>query len=230
MREEDFEKAWLAKFSRQLDEKAGRRIREKIMRGSEDLSTDSDREDVIRWSKGAMELLDSLVEEKNRKDIMTGCACQYPISQLQEIRRTCEETRDVDIVHQMLQDQFESFLKDELKLENHIINEIITRGWGLAGIRKGNTIIATKIPKSGCLKQYMEEQDPAKRRALYCHCPRVRDAIQSGIHVSSTYCYCGAGFYKGIWEYVLQKPVEVELLKSVLAGDDCCKIAIYLPE
>lgn len=230
MREEDFEKAWLAKFSRQLDEKAGRKIREKIMKGSEDLSRASNREDVIRWSKRAMELLDSLVEEKTRKDIMTGCACQYPISQLQKVKETFEETQDVDTVHKMLQDQFESFLKDELELEDHVINEIITRGWGLAGIKKGSTIIATKIPKSGYLIQYMEEQDPARRRALYCHCPRVRDAVQSGITISPTYCYCGAGFYKGIWEHVLQKPVQVELLKSVLAGDDCCKVAIHLPE
>jgi predicted hydrocarbon binding protein len=230
MREEDFEKAWLAKFSRQLDEKAGRKIREKIMRGSEDLSMGSNREDVIRWSKRAMELLDSVVEGKNRKEIMTGCACQYPGSQLQEIREAFEKTRDVDTVYQMLQDQFESFLKDELELEDHVINEIITRGWGLAGIKKGNTITATKIPKSGYLKQYMEEQDPTRRRALYCHCPRVRDAVQSGVDISPTYCYCGAGFYKGIWEYVLQNPVEVELLKSVLAGNDCCEIAIYLPE
>lgn len=177
-----------------------------------------------------MELLDSLVEEKTRKDIMTGCACQYPISQLQKVKETFEETQDVDTVHKMLQDQFESFLKDELELEDHVINEIITRGWGLAGIKKGSTIIATKIPKSGYLIQYMEEQDPARRRALYCHCPRVRDAVQSGITISPTYCYCGAGFYKGIWEHVLQKPVQVELLKSVLAGDDCCKVAIHLPE
>ncbi|MBU6998371.1 MAG: hypothetical protein HXS41_10915 [Theionarchaea archaeon] len=230
MREEDFEKAWLAKFSRQLDEKAERNVREKIMTGSENFSVTSNREDVIRWSKGAMELLDSLVEEKNRKDIMTGCACQYPTSQLREIRRIFEETQDIDTVHQMLQNQFELFLRDELGLEDHIINEIITGGWGLAGIKKGNTIIATKIPKSGYITEYMEEKDPAKRRALYCHCPRVRDAVQSGITISPTYCYCGAGFYKGIWEYVLQKPVDVELLKSVLAGDECCEIAIHLPE
>ncbi|MBU7014575.1 MAG: hypothetical protein HXS43_07070 [Theionarchaea archaeon] len=230
MREEDFEKAWLLKFSRQLDEKAGRKIRETIMRGSEDLSMDSSREDVIRWSKGAMELLDSLVDEKDRRDILTACACQYPVSQLQEIRQTFKETQDVDTVHQMLQDQFESFLKNELKLEDHIIEEISTRGWGLAGIKKGNTITATKIPKSGYLMQYMDEQDPAKRRALYCHCPRVRDAVRSGITISPTYCHCGAGFYKGIWEYVLKRPVEVECLKSVLAGDDYCEIAIHLPE
>jgi predicted hydrocarbon binding protein len=47
--------------------------------------------------------------------------------------------------------------------------------------------------------------------------------------LSPTYCYCGAGFYQGIWEEILQQPVQVELLESVLKGDDVCKIAIYLP-
>jgi predicted hydrocarbon binding protein len=48
--------------------------------------------------------------------------------------------------------------------------------------------------------------------------------------LSPTYCYCGAGFYKGIWEEITQQNVEVELLESVLQGDDVCKIAIHLPE
>jgi len=44
-----------------------------------------------------------------------------------------------------------------------------------------------------------------------------------------TYCYCGAGFYKGIWEEILQEPVEVEVLESVLKANEVCKIAIHLP-
>ena len=47
--------------------------------------------------------------------------------------------------------------------------------------------------------------------------------------LSPTYCYCGAGFYKGLWEGILQKPVMVEILESVMKGDDVCKIAIHLP-
>lgn len=100
---------------------------------------------------------------------------------------------------------------------------------GLAGVKKGDTIIATKIPKSGYLAEYMKETDPKKKRQLYCHCPRVRDVLKIKETISPTYCYCGAGFYKGIWEKILQKPVEVELLKSVLKGDDVCRIAVYLP-
>ena len=44
------------------------------------------------------------------------------------------------------------------------------------------------------------------------------------------YCYCGAGFYKGIWETILGEQVRVEVLESVMMGGDVCKIAIHLPE
>jgi predicted hydrocarbon binding protein len=224
----DFERAWLAKFSSGLDAIAGEEIRSRVMKGSKALSSRSSRQEVIDWSKGAMERLDRLVDEEKRKDIMTGCACQYPKSALQEIREACEATRDIDLAHQMLQEQFESLLKDSLKLSDELIAEIVGRGWSSAGIKKGHTIIATKIPKSGYLVEYMKEADPARKRQFYCHCPRVREVLKTSETISRTYCYCGAGFYKGIWEEILQEPVEVEVLQTVLQGDDVCKIAIHL--
>jgi len=229
LEEHDFERAWLAKFSSCLDQIAGEEIRKRVMKGSDALTSESTREQVIDWTKGAMQRLDSLVEEQERKDIMAGCACQYPRSGLQEARRRYEETRDIDLVHQMLQGQFEALLRNTLELDEELIAEIVERGWGSAGVKKGNTIVATKIPKSGHLVEYMRETDPQKKRQLYCHCPRVRDALRASQAISPTYCYCGAGFYKGIWEEILQKPVEVEVLESVLQGDEVCRIAIRLP-
>ena len=82
---QDFERAWLDKFSTCLDETAGTDVRKKVMEGSEMLSSHSNRQEVIDWSKQAMERLDSLVDERERRAIMAGCACQYPKSGLQEI-------------------------------------------------------------------------------------------------------------------------------------------------
>ncbi|MDH4138336.1 MAG: DUF6144 family protein [Anaerolineae bacterium] len=227
--EQDFERVWLARFSSRLDEIAGEETRNEVMKGSDGLSSHSSREEVIAWSKEAMERLDTLVEDKDRKEIMTGCACRYPKSDLWEIRRRYEITRDVDLVHRMLQAQFEAFLRDALQLSDKLTEEIVSRGWGLAGVKKGNTIVATKIPKSGYLIEYMNETDPEKRRQYYCHCPRIREVLQTSETISPTYCYCGAGFYKGIWEEILQRHVEVEVLETVLKGDEVCKIAVHLP-
>ncbi|NIN00242.1 MAG: hypothetical protein GTO24_19845 [candidate division Zixibacteria bacterium] len=230
MNEVDFERSWLSKFSDCLHTIAAEEIRKKVLQGSDKLTSASSKTEIIDWTKEAMKRLDTLVDEEKRIQIMTGCACRYPESDLQEIKKAFQETKNIDVVHGMLQEKFVSFLKNTLGPDDQLVEDIMNRGWGLAGIRKGNAIIATKIPKSGNLTQYMKEKDPGKKRVLYCHCPRISDAIASKRKISPTYCYCGAGFYKGIWEYILQQPVKVEVLESVLKGDDVCKIAIHLPE
>ncbi len=225
----DFEKSWESKLSNSLQRIAGEEIRKRVLRGSEKLTSGSSQKEIIDWTKKAMERLDALVDEKNRKEVMSGCACRYPENDLHDIRKTYGETGDIDLAHKMLQEKFISFLKNSLRLKGEHVEEILKRGWGSAGIKEGNTIIATKIPKSNYLVEYLKETDPEKKRGLYCHCPRIRASIQSKTKVSPTYCYCGAGFYKGIWEYVLKQTVKVEVLESLLLGGDVCRIAIHLP-
>jgi len=220
---------WLRKFATALDEFAGEEKRKEVMDGSDGLSSASKREEVICWSRQAMERLTSLVDGKQARDVMTSCACQYPKANLRDVRLAYEETGDVDVALGMLQEKFETFLKETMHLEEEMILQIVNSGWGSAGMRVGDTIVATKIPKSGYLVQYMNESDPEKKRALYCHCPRIRDVLKTSETIPPVYCYCGAGFYKGMWEEILQEPVEVELLESVLKGDDVCKVAIHLP-
>jgi hypothetical protein len=226
----DFERVWQGKFSMCLDEVVGEEVRKEVMAGCEELSSQSPRQEVILWSKTAMDRLDSLVEEEMRREIMTRCACHYPEAGLLDIRERFRETKDLNLAHQMLQEKFESFLKDTLKLDGPMIKDVVSRGWGLAGIKEGNKIIATKIPKSGNLVAYMTETDPQVKRQHYCHCPRLRDMVKTSDTISSTYCYCSAGYYQNIWEVILEQPVEVEVLENVLSGDELCKFAIYLPE
>jgi len=230
MNHRDFEKDWVQKFSDCIDETAGQRIRNQVLKDLQKLTSSSTQKEIIDWIKAAMERLDVLVDQKKRIEIMTGCACEYPKSELYEIRKSYEESQDIDLAHSMLQQNFLSFLRDTLRLDDQLIQDMVQRGWGLAGIKKGNLIVATKIPKSGTLLEYMKEKDPEKKRALYCHCPLIREAIGTKTKISSAYCYCGAGFYKGIWEYILQQPVKVEVLESVLNGGEVCRIAIRLPE
>lgn len=65
------------------------------------------------------------------------------------------------------------------------------------------------------------------KRKHCCHCPLVRNHLGEGI--SPTFCYCGSGWYRQQWEGILGKPVKVEILKSLLKGDDICQFAIHLP-
>jgi len=227
---QDFERAWLNKLSNSLEQTAGEEVRDQVLAGSEGQSSASSRQEVIEWTQGAILRLESLVEEDQWEAVLTSCACQYPKSDLQDVKESYQATGDIDLAHSMLQAKFESFLRDTLQLDEAMFQEIVGRGWGVAGVKQGNTIIAIKIPKSGYLVEYMNESDPERRQQLYCHCPRVRDAAKLSESISPTYCYCGAGFYKGIWEHILDEPVEVEVLETVLSGGEVCKIAIHLPE
>jgi hypothetical protein len=225
----DFERAWLGKLSACLDESAGEEIRHLVMEGSEELSAQSSSDAVIGWTQRAMHRLESLADGETANMVMTGCACQHSTEGLRAARQAYEATGNLAAAHRILQEQFEAFLRDSLQLKEEHVEAVVSRGWGLAGILEGNRILATKIPKSGTLAAYLEETDPEKRRQLYCHCPRVRDVLKMRESLPVTYCYCGAGFYKGIWEEILQAPVRVEVLQSVLGGDNICSIAIYLP-
>lgn len=227
---QDFEKDWQGKLSAGLNQHLDADQPDRIMAGGDLLTMESPTLDKIIWSCEMLERLDGVANEQTRQEIMTGCACHYPKSELAEARALFLKTRDVDQVVNLLQAKFESFLNDVLKLEEELVQKIISLDWGLAGFREGNSIIATKIPKSGYLVEYFKSSDPSEKRKLYCHCPRVRDGVGEDPQLPETYCYCGAGFYQGIWETILSEPVRVEVLESVMTGGDVCKIAIHLPE
>lgn len=227
----DFEQHWLKKFSNCIKDVAGEEISKKVLKGSENHSDQSDREIIIRWSKNAIMKLKGLLDQESVIKIMTGCACQYPKEELHKIRNTYQDTKSLNLAHQILQRQFENILYNpSLNLKKEIIKDIIKKGWGSAGILKENKIVATKIPKSGLINEYYAANDPERKRQIYCHCPRVRESInKSNLRLPDIYCYCGAGFYKGIWEEILQKPVKVKIIKSVMKGDDVCRFEIKLP-
>ncbi len=60
-----------------------------------------------------------------------------------------------------------------------------------------------------------------------CYCSLVR-GLPAEEKMSLTYCHCSKGFVKKLWESVLERPVEVELVQSVVSGAHECKFVIHL--
>jgi predicted hydrocarbon binding protein len=58
-----------------------------------------------------------------------------------------------------------------------------------------------------------------------CYCPLVRGCSQQ---LPATFCNCSRGWIKELFESALEKHVDVILEKSILRGDDCCKLRVYL--
>jgi len=222
----DFDRQWLARLSRSLKSIVGGDIERKVMAGSGEMLSEGTPEASAEWTVQTMMRLDELLTSVQKRDVMTGCACCYPQSDLEDVRQAYRNSGDIDEAIGMLRGKFVSFLRDRLGLGDDLIGQILAAGWGLAGVREDDVIIATKIPKSGSIVDYFRQTDPIRKRRFYCYCPRVRDSIGKGRRISQTYCYCGAGFYKAIWEYILDRPVDVEVLESVLGGGDVCRIAV----
>jgi hypothetical protein len=97
------------------------------------------------------------------------------------------------------------------------------------GVRQGNEIHVTKIPYQADL--YVRETDEQRKRYLYCHCPWARESIlRPEAAVSARFCQCSAGFEKQYLDAVLDQPVQVDVVTSVLQGDLKCEFAVQLPE
>jgi hypothetical protein len=221
-----FEEIWLKKFEDSFNQIAGPDIRARVMDFQEDAAANSNVSESIRWTAQAMARLDELVDEQHRRDIMTACACEFPATRLIPVQETYAKTNDLAEAHRMLETMFHTDLEESVKLDEAAIREIKDRAWGVAGTLKADRIVAVKMPFE--LQEYLGTEEAAGKRYHYCHCPRVREVIRTGeAEISQTYCYCGAGFYKRIWEIITQDPVRVEVLETVLHGDDECKIAIY---
>lgn len=97
------------------------------------------------------------------------------------------------------------------------------------GRRQGAEVYITKIPFRA--KKWLEEEDPAKKRYYYCHCPWARESILSGEGtVDPIFCRCSAGFHKKSWEAIFDRQLECQVLESVLAGGSKCRFKLILPE
>ncbi len=63
----------------------------------------------------------------------------------------------------------------------------------------------------------------AKFKQCYCQIG-VKEAEGP---ISKTYCRCSLGWMKSLFKTLLDKPVEVELIESIVSGGKTCQFVIY---
>jgi len=228
MGDTDFVRGWLRRLESQMAE-LPHELQQEILESGGNLSKDSSPSQLAGWMRGVLDRMGKHVGESGRDKIMAGCGCSPSVESLQDVRDLYAETGDVDRCIEALQAQFVRMLENRMELDRETVEEVVRRGWGMAGVRSGNTITATKIPGGGKLAEYFRETDPEERRRMYCHCPWGRSLLAEQADDLSPFCYCGARYYKNIWEIILQKPVDVTLMTSVLRGDDVCRVEVHLP-
>lgn len=203
---------WSDKLGEGVERYAGKRARKKVLAGREKLGSPPDPLAVAEWVSCAVARLDELNDEETNREILYVCSDKFPDERIKAMRDVYLKSGSVDALFPVMD-------KDKSWFELSYYEN---------PRRKGRVIHVTKIPfnPKGC----DEAADERERRYHYCHCPLVKELIRHpDRRISRTFCYCSSGWYRSLWEGILGEPVKVDVLKTVLQGDDRCTFAIHLP-
>ena len=115
----------------------------------------------------------------------------------------------------------------EQKITQEVVDFAASNQEIMSAVRQGQTLYTTKIPYDAV--NYLQVTDPKLKRYYACHCPFARESILNDSSIiSSNWCYCSGGFAKFPYEIILDKPLRVECIASVLKGDDICRFAVHM--
>lgn len=116
----------------------------------------------------------------------------------------------------------------EQRITQAVVDFVAANQELLSAVRRGNFLYMTKIPYDP--DTYLKSEDPVQRRYLACHCPLAREAIPTQTPIDPRWCYCSGGFEKYPFEIILNRPLSVKVIESVLGGAETCRFEVQLPE
>lgn len=215
----EFEHIWRNRVRREIEKEDHQKLNDAFGKNMET--------EPIAYTKTLIrDLRDNLLEDKIEQ-LFCNTACHFPHQKLDAIKDVYEMTKSIDRAHKELEAMFKTDIKQYKQLTIDQVQDIIDRGWGLAGVMVNGDIIATKIPSQ--FHEYFAESDPIKQAYYYCHCPRVKKELLHAKDLDSIYCNCGGGFYQDVWQYITSKDVKIDVLKSLFKGDEVCSFRIRIP-
>jgi hypothetical protein len=195
------QQTWPERLAQHVRELAGSDVMARVMGDQCGLDT---LEGKAVWAAQAVATLDRLVaNEETRHEILSRCACRCATDRIEDLRAAYERRPDLDHLLELMHG--DPFLNPPE--------------------RDGRIVYITKAPRDP--ERFAAATTADERRRTFCHCEYIRAAVGP---VSPTYCYCGAGWVRQIFEGILRQPVRVEVIHSVLQGDDCCRLAVHLPD
>ena len=185
----------------------GAEARQKLMQGIESITSESSFAEYTAWIQGAIERLNALTDDEETKCLVVShCAHVFPQERIEHLRLIYQRGQFDDILREMYTDDF----------------------WYEKPVRRGNVLYMRKNPFNP--EGYENAATPAERRRAYCHCPFVHPYLDEiPAKLSPTFCYCGAGWYRRLWEGILGQPVKIEHVETLLRGNDQCTLTITLP-
>lgn len=204
---------WDELLAKNLKKYIGEKEKRKLMKGINDLKFDTTVKERFTRVMEAIEKLQDIASEEQMYKILSGCAHIFPKSQIEKLKA--------------VYDKVKKKTGDALQAIDAVIEFMGNDpGWGKQPLREGKVIYSSKSPRD--VEGYKKAKSELEKKKAYCFCPIIREHLDDGMPY--TFCYCGAGWYKQQWEGTIGNPVKIEIVKSILNGDELCKFAIHLPD
>lgn len=224
-------------ISRRLGEIAGEETRERLLKGVELPPLGSPPEAVPPVTALLMQRLMELGPETCHR-VLAYNHHGIPLESFNKHKKWYGEAADLDAFLKKLHDEAVAELDEHAKSGRVWYEQVITpetveyvrnNQEVLSAVRDGEYLYMTKFPYAP--KEWMEATDPLMKRYYLCHCPLARAAILKGEpEIPLDWCYCSGGFNKLKFDVVFGEETEVEVLESVLAGDERCRFRVKIPE
>jgi effector-binding domain-containing protein len=195
---------WTDRFSSKLETVLGSEIRDEVLAPMNHLNIDTPVKDRQEALCKSLSILESKTNDEQQFEILSHCAHVYPEELIPPMRDLFKSTGSVDAVIEAMKSKGGYYPKLQR--------------------REGSIIYSEKGPANPLA--YKEAKTDAERRRAYCFCPLIRDCLDEAPEI---FCNCSAGWPKQIWEGVLERPLKVDIIRSLTKGDDTCEFAIHLP-
>jgi hypothetical protein len=206
---------WDRLLAQGVEKSLGAFVSKKVMQGIEAITSESSFDQYTAWIQQAIDRLDAATGDESIKcKAVSTCAHVFPQERIDHLRKIFQSGDIDDVLREMYRDDF----------------------WYEKPVRKGNVIHMRKNPYDP--EAYAQAKTSSDRRRAYCHCPFVHPyldgAYQAGegqrpAALSPTFCYCGAGWYRRLWEGIIAKPVKIDYVATLLRGNHQCIFQIILP-
>lgn len=217
---------------------AGEEVRKRVFRGIKMPPLGSPQEDYPPLTQKIMDRMEAELPIETCREILTWNYHKVPLEAFKEMKERFEKAKSIDKFladeHKRFVEELASHMKEgrlwyEQEITPAVLEFVKNNPEVNLGVRRGNKIYALKFPYVP--EQYLKEKEPKMKRFYACHCQLARTAVRDGKpNISSTFCYCSAGYEKIRFDVIFGEPIEIKLLESVLKGDPQCRFAITIPK
>ena len=170
-------------------------------------------------------------EETCRKILTNNLHYKSPKSpSFQKLKRMYSKAKNIDDILVFMHDIWKKRIGDSYGYDSIEYKYVENDSTIEAGKREGNIVFVSKIPYE--LSKYLRAENDKIKRFHYCHCGWVRASIPKSDEeqISPMFCNCSGGWHKVPFEAIFEQTLKVDVVKSVLKGDDICLFAIHLPK